>query len=159
MKGEDMPKKSKIYLENSVINMYFQDEAPYLRDLTRQFWREILPHFETYISDIVLDEIRATEDINLRIKLENLIKEFTIIGITEQILELSNTYLTYRRLPRGDALHLAASSLGEINFLVTWNLRHLYKRGTQEMIREVNTKLRLPVPSILTPEDFFEEEE
>jgi len=30
--------------------MYFQDDAPYLRDLTRQFWRDVLPHFDIYIS-------------------------------------------------------------------------------------------------------------
>ena len=84
-----------------------------------------------------------------------LIRKFEIIEITENVLELSNIYLSYRRLPRGDALHLAAASTGRMES----NLRHLYKRGTQEMIREVNTKLRLPVPSILTPEDFFEEEE
>lgn len=120
-----MQRRLKIYLENSLISMYFLDDAPYLRDLTRQFWKETLPHFEAYVSDIVLAEIRAIEDNNLS----------------------------------GDALHLAAASTERTESLVTWNLRHLYKRGTQEMIREVNTKLRLPVPSILTPEDFFEEEE
>ena len=36
-------------------------------------------------------------------------------------------------------MHLASASVGEMDFLVTWNLRHLYKRGTQEMVREVNT--------------------
>jgi hypothetical protein len=45
-----------------------------------------------------------------------------------------------------------------MDFLVTWNLKHLYKRGTQEMVREINTKLRIPIPIIVTPEDFLEEE-
>ena len=66
--------------------------------------------------------------------------------------------LSYRRLPRGDALHLASASIEEMDFLVTWNLRHIYKRGTQEIIREVNTRLRIPVPTIVTPEDFFGKE-
>ena len=35
-----------------------------------------------------------------------------------------------------------------------------YLCGTQEMIREVNMRLRIPVPTtIVTPEDFFGEEE
>jgi len=55
----------QLYLESSVINMYFQEEAPYLRDLTRQFWRDVLPHFEVYVSEVVLDEIRATAEANL----------------------------------------------------------------------------------------------
>ena len=77
-----MQRRLKIYLENSLISMYFQDDAPYLRDLTRQFWEETLPHFEAYVSDIVLAEIRAIEDNNLRKGLERLIRKFEIIEIT-----------------------------------------------------------------------------
>jgi len=154
-----MQKKPKLYLESSVINMYFQEEAPYLRDLTRQFWRDVLPHFDVYVSEAVLDEIRATTEANLRKALKNLIKDFEVLKMTEEVIELADTYLSHRRLPRGDALHLASASIGEMDFLVTRNLRHIYKRGTQEMIREVNTRLRIPVPTIVTPEDFFGEEE
>ncbi len=153
-----MQKKPKLYLESSVINMYFQEEAPYLRDLTQQFWRDVLPHFDVYVSEVVLDEIRATAEANLRKALENLINDFEVLEMTEEVIELADTYLSHRRLPRGDALHLASASIGEMDFLVTWNLRHIYKRGTQEMIREVNTRLRIPVPTIVTPEDFFGEE-
>jgi len=152
-------KKAKLYLESSVINMYFQDDAPYLRDLTRQFWRDVLPHFDIYISEAVLDEIRAIEELNLRKALENLIKDFEVLEITEEVIKLADVYLSHRRLPRGDALHLALASIGGMDFLVTWNLRHIYKRGTQEMIREVNMRLRTPVPTIVTPEDFFGEED
>jgi predicted nucleic acid-binding protein len=153
-----MSRKTKLYLESSVIIMYFQGEAPYLRDLTRQFWSDVLPHFEVYTSEVVLDEIRATEEMNLRKALENLIKDFKVLEITDEVIKLTDVYLSHRRIPRGDALHLASASIGEMDFLVTWNLRHIYKRGTQEMIREVNTRLRIPVPTIVTPEDFFGEE-
>lgn len=150
-------RKLKLYLENSVISMYFQDDAPYLRDLTRQFWGQVLPDFDVYISEIVLDEIRATAELNLRTAVENLIKDFEVLEITEDVIKLSDLYLSYRRLPRGDSLHIASASIGEIDFLATWNLRHLYKRGTQEMIHEVNVRLRIPVPTIVTPEDFLAE--
>ncbi|MBM3236879.1 type II toxin-antitoxin system VapC family toxin [Candidatus Poribacteria bacterium] len=152
-----MQRKLKLYLENSVISMYFQNDAPYLRDLTRQFWSDILPHFDAYISEAVLDEIRATEELNLRKALENLVKDFRVLEITEEVIKLADVYLSHRRLPRGDALHLASASIGEMDFWVTWNLRHIYKRGTQEMIREVNARFRIPVPTIVTPEDFFGE--
>lgn len=94
-------------MENSVIGMYFEDDAPYSRDLTRQFWSEILPHFDSYISKIVLDEIRAIGEPNLRKALEKLIKDFRILEITEEVIKLADVYLSHRRLPRGDALHLA----------------------------------------------------
>ena len=68
---------------------------------------------------------------NLRKALENLINDFEVLEMTEEVIELADTYLFHRRLPRGDALHLASASIGEMDFLVTWNLRHIYKRGTQ----------------------------
>jgi predicted nucleic acid-binding protein len=153
-----MQNKTKLYLESSVICMYYQDSAPYLMDLTRLFWENKLPYSDTYISEIVLDEIGATKNIRLRESLENLIKDFKVIEITDDITNLSNIYISHRRIPRGDALHLASASIGEMDFLVTWNLRHLYKRGTQEVIKEINTRLMIPIPAIVTPEDFFGED-
>lgn len=153
-----MSKKPKLYLESSVINMYFQDDAPYLRDLTQQFWKDVLPSFDVYVSEAVLDEIGATEETNLRKALEKRIEDFKVLEITEEVIEVVDIYLSHRHLPLGDALHLAVASNEEMDFLVTWNLRHIYKRGTQEMIREVNARSRIPVPTIVTPEDFFGED-
>ena len=153
-----MQEKSKLYLENSVISMYFQDDVPYLRDLTHQFWENKLTHFNVFISDVVFDEIRATKEFWLRDAMESLIEDFEVIKTTDDIARLAELYLSYRRMSGGDALHLASASIGNIDFIVTWNLRHLYKRGTQEIIREINTKLMLSVPIIVTPEDFFGED-
>lgn len=151
--------RPKLYLKNSVSSMYYSDDDPYKRDLTRLFWREVLPYFDVYISGAVIDEVLPTKEPELRTKLSNLIRDFPILEVTEDVLRLSEVYLSYRRLPRMDAIHLAIASLGDMDFLVTWNLKHLYKRGTQEMMREINTRLRMPIPIIVTPEDFFEEEE
>ena len=153
-----MQRKPNLYLESSVVSMYFQDDAPYLRDLTRQFWRDALPYFDVYVSEIVLEEIRATTGSTLRKAFETLIREFEVLQLTEEALKLSNIYTSYRHLPRADSLHLAAASIGGMHFLVTWNLRHLYKGGTQEMIQEVNIQLRIPIPTIVTPQDFLGEQ-
>jgi predicted nucleic acid-binding protein len=149
-------KSLKLYLENSVISMYLQDDDPYRRDLTRQFWKEVLPEFHVYISDMVIREIGGIKDNTLRRITTNLIKTFTILEETPQVIRLSDTYLSVKRMPRGDALHLAFASLGEMNVLVTWNSRHLFKPSTQEMLSEVNIHFKLHIPIILTPEKFFE---
>jgi len=86
-----------------------------------------------------------------------LISGLRILPLTSESRELAGLYLRYRRLPEADALHIAIASLEGMNFLVTWNLRHLIKPGTQAIVRRVNIDLGLPVPLIVTPEDFFEE--
>ena len=153
-----MHRNLKLYLESSVISMYFQDEALYLKGLTRKFWLEVLPRFDVSISEIVIEEIEATPELDLREALEDLVENFDILEVSKDVVDLSSIYLSHRRIPREDALHIASASIGQIDFLVTWNLRHIYKRGTQEIIREVNTKLGMLTPEIVTPEDFFEEE-
>jgi len=39
--------------------------------------------------------------VNLRKALENLIKDFEVLEMTEEAIELADTYLSHRRLPRG----------------------------------------------------------
>jgi hypothetical protein len=106
----------------------------------------------------VLEEIRATTKPYLRKTFETLISEFEVLRLTENTLKLSELYASYKRLPRADALHLASASMEGMHFLVTWNLRHLYKAGTQEMIREINIQLKIPIPIIVTPQDFLGEQ-
>lgn len=154
-----MKEKATCYLENSVISMYFDETALYLRDMTRLFWQEVLPDLEVFISEMVLREIGQISNQYLREVTLRLIADFDILEEVSEIREISDLYLSVRRLPRGDAMHLAFASFYGMDFLVTWNLRHLYKPGTQEMIREVNTQLRIPVPVIVTPENFLKEEE
>jgi len=153
-----MSTKPKIYLETSLISMYFQDDAPYLRDLTRLFWNEILPDFEAYVSEITFDELMAIENPQLKREVRDLIEAATVLERSADIDKITDLYLSQKRFPKADAMHLAFASLGGMGFVVTWNLRHLYQRNTQKIVREVNMRSRLSVPIIVTPENFFEEE-
>lgn len=152
-------RKLKLYLENSVISMYFQEDDPYKRDLTRQFWIDVLPDFDLYISNMVIREIEGIEDYNLRMATVKLVKNFAVLEEAPEVIQLSNIYLSRKRIPRGDAIHLAFASLWGMDIFVTWNRKHLFKISTQEMLAEVNVHLKLPIPTILTPENFFEFEE
>ncbi len=125
-----MARRLKLYLETSVISMYFQDDAPYLRDLTRLFWNEVLPDFEAFISEITFDEIMAIRNPQFKRQVRNLIKDFSVLERTTEIDNITDLYLARKRLPRANAMHIAFASLGGMDFLVTWNLRHLYKLST-----------------------------
>jgi predicted nucleic acid-binding protein len=152
-----MKRKADVYLESSVISMYYLEEVPPLMEVTREFWHTILPKVNPFISDLTIIEIRATNDPELRTKLVKLISGLKILPLTSESRELARLYLQYRHLPEPDALHIAIASLEGMNFLVTWNLRHLIKPGTHAMVRRVNIDLGLPVSLIATPENFFEE--
>ncbi len=52
-------KKTKIYLDTSVINFLFDDDAPEKKDITIHFFdKYVLNHvYEVYISPVVIDAI------------------------------------------------------------------------------------------------------
>ncbi len=152
-----MRRRADIYLESSVVSMYYEEEVLPLMEVTREFWHTVLPKINPFISDMVIIEIRATRDLNLRSKLLELVSGFRILPLTSEARELAGIYLKHRRLPEPDAIHIAIASLEGMDLLVTWNLRHLVKPGTQSMVRRVNMDLGLPIPQMVTPEDFFEE--
>jgi hypothetical protein len=52
---------------------------------------------------------------------------------------------------RGDAAHLAMASLHGVDFLLTWNCRHLANANKADHLRVINTRLRLTVPVLTTP--------
>jgi predicted nucleic acid-binding protein len=153
-----MKRKANVYLESSVVSMYYQEDVPPLMEVTREFWHTVLPKVNPFVSDLTIIEISATKDPELRTKLVDLISEFEVLPLTNEAKELAKIYLRYKHIPEPDALHIAIASIEGMDLLVTWNLRHLVKPGTQSIVRKVNMDLGLPIPQIVTPEDFFEEE-
>lgn len=136
-------RKLKLYLETSVWNFYYADDAPERQALTRQ-WFQSLPNdlFELYASDIVVDEInRATLD--KRVQLFQLIDSYQPIMLVMNAAadELVNFYLTHRVLPASalyDAQHLAIATVYELDAIVSWNLRHIANLNRQQKVQVVN---------------------
>ncbi len=51
-------RKPQLYLETSVWNFYFADDAPEKREITRRFFEKIKQdEYEVFISDAVIGEI------------------------------------------------------------------------------------------------------
>ena len=59
-----MMKKLTIYLDTSIINFLFADDAPEKRDITKEFFDEYVKTgcYDVFVSPIVIDEISKTEN-------------------------------------------------------------------------------------------------
>jgi len=138
-------KKLSLYLETSVWNFYFADDAPEKKEITVRFFHKIEKGiYEIFISDTVLEEIgNATEEEKTR--LYNLIEQYhpKNIPIIPEMLKLSRKYLSENALPRKankDALHAAAATVSQMDALISWNLRHLSNLRRMEKINGINLK-------------------
>ena len=56
-------KKLRIYLDTSVINFLFADDAPEKRDLTAEFFKRVVRHADNvFVSKLVVDEVGRTRN-------------------------------------------------------------------------------------------------
>ncbi|NQU22966.1 MAG: hypothetical protein HQ567_16945 [Candidatus Nealsonbacteria bacterium] len=58
----------------------------------------------------------------------------------------------------GDALHLALASLNELDYVLTWNVRHLANPNKVEHLTAINRRLGLLSPVIISPDQLWMEE-
>jgi len=80
-------------------------------------------------------------------------KKVTISSVAE---ELSKEYLKYLKIPEADAVHIAISSVEGINYLVSWNMRHIARERTRRIVDNINFLSGFPRIYIATPYDFLE---
>jgi len=133
----------KLYLETSVWNFYFADDAPEKKEVTRRFFDNLASSpYTVYASETVFEEVaRATEE--KKHTLAELISrhEPTILELDSEVSELADEYIRNGALPPRalyDALHVAYASVHELDFVVSWNLRHIANVRRQEKVQGVN---------------------
>jgi hypothetical protein len=149
---------SSVFIETSVPSAYVsrREDASsvHRREATRLWWREQLLLYTAFVSDGVLVELGKGdwpgkgEALAL---VENLAK---LVG-DEEAIAVARRYMQEHLVPEdlgGDALHLATACVNEMDFLLTWNIRHLANPNKQEHLTVINRRLGLLTPIIVTPE-------
>jgi len=141
-------KKATIYLDTSVINFLYADDAPEKKAITIEFFQNYVKKdfYDTYISPVVMDEINKTNDAQKRSKLLKVIKDFKLKVIdisyySKEIESLTKLYIEYKIIPEKkleDALHLAISTIFEIDIFLSWNYKHLANVNKERKIMSVN---------------------
>jgi len=140
-----MMRRLKLYLETSVWNFYFADDAPEKRDATIQFFGLVQQgEYDIYISTVVFDEINRAS----AAKQERLLQLIQLyhpkeLALTEEVLLLANRYIQEQALPpraTDDAKHVAAATYHAMNALISWNLKHLANLNKRRLIQSVSVK-------------------
>ena len=141
--GEKTMRKLKLYLDTSVWNFYFADDAPEKRDVTKDFIDLVRQEqYEVFISAVVVKEINDAPEPK-RAQLVGLIKSCPVVEleITEAVDELAKSYIARGILSEkkeDDALHVAIATATEMDALVTWNFQHLANLRKSELFNGVN---------------------
>ena len=125
------------------------------QQITHEWWEFARHRFVIVVSEAVLEEIRAGDAASATRRLE-LVRDFPILELNDDVRKLAHTYEEILRLPkkaRVDLVHIAFAVSYEVDYLLTWNCAHLANGEVIRRLMATNRDLGRPTPLILTPEE------
>lgn len=146
--------KQRVYLDTTVPSAYFDNRTLDRQRLTKQFWKERLTAFRAVISIIVLLEIRDTPDNEKAGEMERLVGELDILDFTEDAYNLAQEYIRKGIFPEkytSDANHVAIAVINAVDYLASWNFRHLVNVNIKRQVNLVNALKGFPPIEIVAP--------
>jgi rRNA-processing protein FCF1 len=164
-------KKLKVYLDTSIVNFLYVEDSPEYRKATEIFFENVVAKnkIDTFISNIVIDEINRTEEKKHRDKLLNTFEKYNNINILvaedeiiDDIALLGENYIKNGIIPKkknADSLHIAYTTIFEMDILLSWNFQHLANVNKERQILILNKTLGYNYPfRMANPlEVYFEE--
>jgi len=155
-------KKNRVYVETSVWNFLLAEDVPDRREAAEIFLNSKI-RFDFFISDIVLEEISKAPEL-IRIELRRLIYQIAPIQLQpdSEIISLADFYVERTIIPtkfRNDAFHIAYATFYDLEYLASYNFRHIVRIKTRDEIKTANFLKGYRSPIIASPEELIEYEE
>lgn len=144
-----------VYIETTIPSYYCDDRSELHNEIarTREWWDEERATYECFVSPAVLDELAAGSYTTQRAALA-LVKKLAILEIATEVVDIATVYQSRGVMPKApvrDALHLAIASFYRMDYLLTWNCRHLANANKFRRIEAVNAEMGLSIPLLVTP--------
>lgn len=150
-------RRPTVYLDSTIPSSLVTQR----RDLLAQSWHHITaiwwdkarPHFECFISQFVIEEVQGGRPANAQKRLDAL-RGIPFLLVTSRVLEVAQYYIDQKAMPSRDtrdALHLATATVHGIDYLLTWNFRHLANDAKKPHLDRLNKNLGLKTPTIDPP--------
>lgn len=153
---------ARVYLETSLISACVStktDLASLYQRKSSLEWLEVQgPLHQLYISAEVTDELDSPS-YPRRHEAMDLCARFGLLAVNDDVVGLAKVLVRERVMPgpvAGDAVHVAAACVHRMNYLLSWNVRHLANRNKVAHLQVVCLRLGYMPPLILTPELLWE---
>jgi hypothetical protein len=125
--------------------------------MTKDWWATRRPAFELFVSQFVLDEVSGGDSEAALARL-NVLEGIPLLPVTNQVQELSVYLIDALSIPPKaiiDAAHIAISACNGIDFLLTWNCKHINNAELLPRIENACQSFGLSSPVICTPEELM----
>ena len=150
----------KVYLETSIISYLVSKPSKDIillshQLITEDWWEKSRKNYDLYVSVPTIYEISRgdTEYSEKRLKL---VESLKTLDAEEEIKDLISMYMKHYKLPKKfelDITHIAYSVYYEMDYLLTWNCKHIANAHFRVQISNFNREKGLHITEICTPEE------
>ncbi|MGG6237616.1 type II toxin-antitoxin system VapC family toxin [Nodosilinea sp. AN01ver1] len=122
-------------------------------EITREWWETRRNDFQLYSSQAVVKET-SKGDIQVASQRLEIIRSFTLLDLNQSVISLAGQFLGRSNLPAKadiDAIHIAAATIHSMDYLLTWNCKHIANAQIQRKLAEVSLDFGYELPILCTP--------
>ncbi len=148
-----------VYIETTVVGniagrLHPNPDVASRQRTTRDWWTTATTLYRIVTSKLTLDECGDGDPTAARERLD-VLQGIPILDVTEEAETLAEILIDRKAVPESeprDALHIAIAAANGVQFLATWNFRHILNPHLQAQIAETCREAGFIPPVICTPE-------
>lgn len=134
-----------VYIETSILGYLTARSTKNLilaanMEITRDWWESRRTAFVLYTSEAVLNEV-AQGDAEIAVQRLKILRDFPLLELNHAVQDLAAQFLARTNLPPKanlDAIHIAAATVHGMDYLLTWNCKHIANAQLQRKLAEIS---------------------
>ena len=157
-----LPMKRKVYIETSVASYLTARPSRDLvvavhQQLTAEWWAIHRERFDVYISEVVLREAAKGDETAAARRLAEL-DGIAVLTLNDDARSPARQFVERGLIPKKaleDAFHVAVATAQGMDFLLTWNCRHIANAEVVERLEAACRERGYRMPTLCTPEQLM----
>ncbi|AFZ07656.1 hypothetical protein Osc7112_3273 [Oscillatoria nigro-viridis PCC 7112] len=147
-----------LYIETSILGYLTARSTKNLilaanMEVTKDWWEYRRSAFTLYVSQAVLNEV-AQGDAEIAVQRMELLGGVPLLELNQAVRDLASQFLTRSNLPPKahiDAIHIAVATVHGLDYLLTWNCKHIANAQIQGKLAEISFDFGYELPILCTP--------
>jgi predicted nucleic acid-binding protein len=128
---------------------------------TRAWWDGGRSNFDLFTSQEVIQEARLG-DAHMATQRLDFLSHIPKLELTEDVGKLAQKLIQFALVPEkaaSDAVHIAVASVHGLNYIVTWNFKHIANPYTRDRLCAVVAEAGFRLPVMCSPDELIQYDE
>ncbi|MCB9846269.1 MAG: hypothetical protein H6811_09815 [Phycisphaeraceae bacterium] len=154
---------ARVYLDTSFVSACVTTredaQSTVRRDTSIEWMQTQSPLHDLLVSAEVVNELNNHSYPRREAALQ-VLNRAAFLHLNDEVVGVATVFIEQKLMPapiKGDALHVAACAVHRVEYLISWNVRHLANPNKTTHLRTICARLGLIPPIIVTPDLLWSE--